>query len=220
MLARQIISDAIKPLRITETGEQALIFMHEYNVSLMPVVDNGNYMGLLAMEDIIRLKHLSSPLSEFQQAFNKASIKEDAHIFDVMKASIEFNVKIIPVLDEDGQYLGVISAENCLRAFASLNSIKDHGSVIDLEMPLKDFQFSEIARVVEENDASVLCCYTNIDQVHALAQVTIKVNTSDVAAIVAGFERYEYTVKGVFSETDYTEDMKDRYDSFMRYLNV
>jgi hypothetical protein len=50
--------------------------------------------------------------------------------------------------------------------------------------------------------------------------VTLKLNTHELSAIIAAFERYEYSVKGVYNDDTYHEDVKDRYDALMRYLDV
>ena len=220
MIAPHLISHTIPPLQLNDSGEQALIVMHEYNVSQLAVVDGNSYVGLVIMEDIINMKHLSKPLKNFSQSFRQPFVKDTAHIFDVMKAALEFNVRVVPVIDTEHKYLGLISAESCLRAFAVLNSVKDAGGIIELEIPVSNYQISEIARIVEENEADIFCLYTHINQEENKAEITLKLNTTEVAGIVAAFERYEYHIKAVYNDSEYTEDMKDRYDSFMRYLNV
>jgi hypothetical protein len=65
-----------------------------------------------------------------------------------------------------------------------------------------------------------LAYYSNIIQENSLVEVTLKLNTNELSAIVAAFERYEYIVKGVHQEEEYTEDLKDRYDAFMRFMEV
>ena len=88
MIAPDLISHTVPPLNLNDSGEKALLAMHEYNVSQIPVVDGNSYIGLLTMEDIINLKNLSNPLKTFTQVFRKPFVKETAHIFDVMKAAI------------------------------------------------------------------------------------------------------------------------------------
>lgn len=220
MIAPNLISDSISPLHLTDSGEQALMVMHEHNISQLPVVDGNSYIGLVTMEDLINLKHLSHPLSDFTQAFRKPFVKDTAHIFDVMKAAVDYNVRVVPVIDEDHRYLGLISAETCLRAFAVLNSVKDAGGILELEVAVKDYMMSEVAKIVEENEAEILCLYTNINQQTQKAEITIKLNTTEVSAIVAAFERYEYDIKAIHNDSEYTDDLKVRYDALMRYLNV
>ena len=220
MIAPDLISHSIPPLHLDDTGEQVLLAMHEYNVSQLPVVDGNSYIGLVTMEDVINMKHLNQPLKNFTQIFRKPSVKDTAHIFDVMKSALEYNVRVVPVINDDHKYLGMISAESCLRAFAVLNSVKDAGGILELEVAVKDYSLSEVARIVEENDAEILCLYTNINQREQKAEITIKLNTSEVSGIIAAFERYEYEVTSVYNDAEYAEDMKDRYDLLMRYLNV
>ena len=220
MIAPELISHTVPPVHLDDTGEQVMMVMHEYNVSQLPVVDGNSYIGLVTMEDIINIKHLSNPLQSFTQTFRKPFVKDTAHIFDVMKAAIEFNVRVVPVVNDEQRYLGLVSAESCLRAFAILNSVKDAGGILELEIPVKDYLMSEVAKIVEENEAEILCLYTNINQREQKVEITIKLNTTEVSAIVAAFERYEYEVIAIYNDTEYTEDLKDRYDSLMRYLNV
>ena len=220
MIAPELISDSIPPLHLDDTGERVLFVMHEHNVSQLPVVDGNSYIGLVTMEDVINMKHLNQPLQNFTQIFRKPFVKETAHIFEVMKSALEFNVRVVPVINDEHRYLGLISAESCLRAFAVLNSVKDAGGILELEIPVKDYQLSEVARIVEENQAEILCLYTNINQREQKAEITIKLNTSEISGIIAAFERYEYEVISVYNDTEYEEDLKDRYDSLMRYLNV
>ncbi len=220
MIAPELISHSIPPLHLDDTGEQVLLTMHEYNVSQLPVVDGKSYIGLVTMEDVINMKHLNQPLKNFTQIFRKPSVKDTAHIFDVMKSALEYNVRVVPVINDDHKYLGMISAESCLRAFAVLNSVKDAGGILELEVAVKDYSLSEVARIVEENDAEILCLYTNINQLEQKAEITIKLNTTEVSGIIAAFERYEYVVTSVYNDAEYAEDMKDRYDLLMRYLNV
>jgi hypothetical protein len=51
-------------------------------------------------------------------------------------------------------------------------------------------------------------------------EVTIKVNKNEVAPIIQTFNRYNYIVKDFYSEQHEEEDIQDRYDEFMTWLNV
>jgi hypothetical protein len=51
-------------------------------------------------------------------------------------------------------------------------------------------------------------------------EVSIKVNKIDIGAILQTFDRYGYYVKATFGDDEDTDDLKDRYDSLMNYLNI
>jgi acetoin utilization protein AcuB len=220
MIAPDLISDSIPPLHLEDSGEHALITMQEFNVSQLPVLEGNKYVGLVTLDEIINLKHLSHTIKSFQLPVRKPFVRDTAHIFDVMKAALDFNVRIVPVINDNFEYLGLISAESCLRSFAVLNSVKDAGAILELEIEQADYSLSEVARVVEDNDAKILCFYTNIRQQDGVVEITLKLNTTDVNAMVASFERFDYEVKTIHNDAEYTEELKDRYDALMRYLNV
>jgi CBS domain-containing protein len=220
MIAPHLISDTIPSLQLEDTGEKALLVMHENSINQLAVLDGSSYVGLVTMEDVINMKQLNKPLKIFSQTFRQPFVKDSAHIFDIMKTAVEFSVRVIPVINDEHKYLGLISAESCLRAFAVLNSVKEPGGILELEMPVSNYSLSEIAKIVEENDASIVCFYSNVRQEESKAEITLKLNTTEISAIVSAFERYEYEVKAIYNDTEYVEDLKDRYDALMRYLNV
>lgn len=220
MIAPNLISDSIPPLHLEDSAEHALITMQEFNVSQLPVLDGKIYVGLVTLDEIINLKHLSHTIKSFQLPVRKPFVRDTAHIFDIMKAAIDFNVRIVPVVNENFEYLGLVSAESCLRGFATLNSVKDPGAIIELEIEQTDYQLSEIARIAEDNDIKILSFYTNLRHEDGVVEITLKLNTTDVNSLVASFERFDYEVKAVHNEVEYTEELKDRYDALMRYLNV
>ena len=52
-------------------------------------------------------------------------------------------------------------------------------------------------------------------------ELTIKVNTNDMSAIIRSLERYDYSIKASFLEDDKLDALyRDRYEEFMRFLNI
>lgn len=220
MIAPNLISASIPTLQLSDSGERAMFLMHEVNLNQLPILDGEKYCGVITMDEIINLKKLDRPISELVVNIRQPKVMNTAHIFEVMKAAVEYNVRVVPVVDQNQNYMGLITAESCLRAFATLNSVNHTGATIELEIAQKDYQLSDIAKIVEENNADILCHYTKTNTEAGVVEVTLKLDTTELAPIVSAFERYNYEVKEVYNEIEYSEDMKERYDSFMRYLNV
>lgn len=220
MITPQLISDSIPPVHLTDSVERVLEIMQDYHVSELAVLEGEKYAGLISMEQINSLKSKKKSIKSLELTLIKPFVFQTAHIFDIMRVAIEFNVRIMPVVDEDLNYWGVISAQSCLRSFATLNSVNTPGAVLELETDVKNYSISELARVIEDNDASILCLYSDVNQPNSTVEITIKLNTTDVSALIASLERYEYTVRNIYNETEYTGELKNRYDALMRYLNV
>lgn len=93
--------------------------------------------------------------------------------------------------------------------------------LIQLEMGAYDYCLSEIARIVEDNDAKILGLTIDaIPEDPGRIVVSILVNKAECTAIVKSFYRYNYNVLNTFSSPDENSDLLDRYSLLMRYLNV
>lgn len=93
--------------------------------------------------------------------------------------------------------------------------------VIQLEMGTYDYSLSEIARIVEENDAKIFgLTVDEHPEEPGRIVVTLLVNQTESGAIVKSFERYNYNVVGLYSSPDENLDLLDRYSLLMRYMNL
>lgn len=221
MLAKDIVSENIPPLKITDKGDKAIEWMYEFKLSHLPLVDNKKYIGLVSEDDILDFNNTHEQLKKFVKNLYKPFVNENEHIYEVLRVAVNLKATVIPVVDKKMNYLGIISLQSLLYNFAKMSSISEPGGIIMLELNHKtDYVLSDIARIVEGNDAHILSSYFNIDHETGRYSVTLKVDVTDIKHIVATFERYEYEVKAYFQESDMEEVIKDRYDSLMKYLKI
>ena len=89
-----------------------------------------------------------------------------------------------------------------------------------MEMNRIDYSLAEIARIVEAENISILSAFLTTNPDSTKVYVTIKINQQDIQNLISTFERYDYTIKATFTEDNYLDDLKDRYDALMSYLNV
>ncbi len=220
MIASQLISDSFPPLRLSDTASKAISLMQEFGLEVLPIVEKGKYIGVVTDESILDIENLDLPLSEAGYAFLHPCVSEDMHIFGVLKIVAEQNLGMIPVVSKDNSYLGSISLQSLLRYFSQLSGLTDSGAVLILQIPLRDYAMSQIARITESNDVQVLAMYVNLIQDRSIAEITLKLNKTDLASLIATFERFNFTITASFHESEYFNDLKDRYDSFMKYMSI
>ncbi len=79
---------------------------------------------------------------------------------------------------------------------------------------------SELARIVESNNANIIHSYISNSSNNENLLITIKINKLDLKDIISTFERYHYQVVAEFDTSSSEEDIQERYDSLMVYLNV
>ncbi len=220
MIARDLISNNIPPLKTTDTGEKALNWMSDFHVSHLPIIDNQTFIGLISEDDILNLNSPELPIHANPLSLRMPFIHSEEHIYEVIKKMVQLQLSVIPVIENEKTYIGLITAESLLNYFAQSASLQQPGGVLILEIQSRDYSMSEIARLVESEGASVLSSLVTSRPDAYKVEVTLKVNRQNLAGIISTFKRFNYEVKASFQENDYFNTLKNRYDSFMNYLNV
>ena len=128
-------------------------------------------------------------------------------------------MSVVPVLDEDNQYKGVITNRKLLYTIAKSATIQSVGGVIVLQMNNNDYSLTEIASIVESNDTKILSSYVISRKDSTQMELTIKLNKTDITDIIKDFERHEYVVSASYKEEDSDTDFQERYESLMKFLN-
>ncbi len=221
MLTQELISENIPPIKLSDTGVKALKWMDEFKVAHLPVVENGLFLGLLSDADILDLHDPEQALeAEPGLELDKVHATENEHIYDAMRLLSENRLTVIPVLNSENRYLGAISLTNLMEKIASISSITYPGSVLVLEMNYADYSLAQIAQIVEGNNARILSVFMNSNE-NGTLDVTVKINKTDVASILETFQRYNYFIKSAFQiDSDYIEDLRNRYEGLMHYLKL
>ena len=219
MLAIDLITDTIPPLKISDSGSKALIWMDEFKVRQLPIVKNLEYIGLISEADVLDLNQPDEPLEKHKLSLTRPFVTKYQHIFDVIKVVSSLDLSLLPVLDED-KYLGIIPLHHLFRCFSKMSAIEENGGLIVLELNVNDYSLSEIGQIVESNDSKVLSSYVTSHADSTKLELTIKINKTNIADIIQTFHRYGYTIKASYQDTDYSDDLKDRLDYLMNYLKI
>lgn len=221
MIAKQLISAQIPVLHPSDKGEAALQIMSDAHLLQLPMVEDDTYKCIVQEEDLDELDNLELPLSNEVQLLNfRPAVFDTVHPFEAVRLAIQQNLNIVPVIDKEEKYLGAISLENLLEYMSEHMGLLEPGGIITLEVKPNDYSLSEIARICESNDITVLQSgvYTNPET--GMLDVTLKINRVEFSALIASFERYEYTVKEMFGETPAFENLLNRYNLLMNYINM
>ena len=108
-----------------------------------------------------------------------------------------------------------------LKYFSELAAVKQPGAIIVLDLNTNDYSLSQIAQIVESNDAKILSVYISSPSDSTKLDVTLKINRNDLSSVIQTFNRYNYTIKASYLDTDMLSNMlDDRYEMFMKYLSV
>lgn len=220
MTAQSIIAYDIPALSFEQTGRDAFHALNDHHVKHLPVVDGQHLVGIISEEDIFNHK-LYDPIGEYNfSMLRRFAVRDTDHVFEVMRVMGDNRLTIVPVINEQGHYLGLIEQNDLLRFFANSASFIEPGGILVLEMSRRDYSMGTIARIIEDDDAKILSAFVSSGADAELVELTVKINRQDLGRVIASLERHDYSVKESYSELDHSDSLQERYDSLMSYLNV
>lgn len=219
IIAQNIISPEIPTLHPSEDPVEALNLMDEFRVAHLPVVENGKYIGMASETAMMAASESVSDANLQYGNLIDGSVEPHEHILEVLKSAGEFHLTVIPVVDNEKNYIGCITLEDLVEKLSQMQGAQSRGGIIVLEMNENDYSLQQVARIVEENDAKILSTSVNPGD-NGMIEVNLKVSEPDLNAILQSFDRFGYSIKASYQEPEYTEDLKKRYEELMRYLNI
>ena len=219
MQAFELISSTIQPISPDEDGKRALELMNIFRVNHLAIVKNNFYLGVVSDKEIMNWNSKDEFIEEHLPNLVSPHVLYNQHLFDIIEVLEKNNLSVVPVLDKDKQFQGVITSRKLLYTIANSAAIQSVGGVIVLQMNNNDYSMTKIANIIENNNTKILSSYVISTEDSTEMELTIKLNKSDISDVIRDLRRYEYNVKASFKENDPNTDFLDRYEQLMRYLN-
>jgi predicted transcriptional regulator len=220
MLTRELLSQTLPYLRLTDKVYQALQLMNENNVTHLPIVEGDKFLGSISENDLLQVDNDNDTLETVQQSFSDVSVKDDEHFLKAVQLAADSGMSVVPVVTEENELVGTVAYNDLLKFSSEFMSLSEPGGLIVLEIPSNQYSFNEISKIIESNDAQITQLNTTNDAESGMMQVTLRINKPEVSDIVASFQRYEYNVKYFFGEELYANELKSNYDNLMHYLKI
>jgi acetoin utilization protein AcuB len=220
MRAIELITDEIPPLNHTDSGEKALRWMDEFKVSHLPVLKNGNFVGVLSESEVLDKLNAENSLDVLFDHLPRPYVFANAHLYEILAKLSDSKVSVMPILDEQETYLGCTTIFHLLTVIANTGSIKEHGGIIVLEVSSNNYSLAQIAQIVESNNAKILSSYIMSSPDSTTLEITLKINQIELSRIIRTFERYDYVIKESYQKSEADNDTQFRYEALMNFLNI
>lgn len=222
MLAEDLLNQMIPPLKATDSAAKAARWLEEFHVGQLPVLDDRHYRGLITEADLADYENPDTLLAELNLGFADVHVQHDQHFYRVVELAVENKIQLVPVLNEQHEYAGVVTVSDALAAFGPMPGPAGQGGILVLSMEERDYSLTQISRYVEENNAKIISAHVAQDEHDSYRiRLTLKLNTDDLSRITATLERFGYVVSAQFSGVaPASEDESERYDALLRYLSV
>ncbi len=220
MLTVDLINTNIPRLQLQDTVNKALGLINDFRVTHLPVISDNKFLGLISEEDLLDAKDEKMSIEFLQESFVHASVFDNVHFLNAVNCSNHYDTNVVPVINSENEFAGVITTADLLKALGNFAGADEIGGIIVLEMERSQFAISEISRIIESNDCTMLHFNTTINPLTGMLTVTIHINKKEIAAVIASFERYEYHVIYYFGNEKFENEVESNYQNLMNYLDI
>ncbi|MEO7444020.1 MAG: CBS domain-containing protein [Ferruginibacter sp.] len=220
MLTADLINKNIPRLQLQDSISKALQLTNDFRLSHLPVVSEGKFLGLISEEDLMDAEDEKKPVEILQNNFLQSSVAGHVHFLNAVSIIIQADANIVAVVNADISYAGVITSRDLLNILGNFAGANEIGGLIVLEMERTQFAISEISRIVESNDSTILHLNTTVDDATGLLTVTLHISKREVAAIISSFERYDYHVLYYLGNEKFENEIDTNFRHLMNYLDV
>lgn len=198
----------------------ALDKMNELHTTQLPIVDGRDLLGILTEDHLLSAHDETQTVSSLMVSLRFVYLYEYQHIYDALQYMDAHQLDILPVLDKENGYIGVVTTIDLLSAINETLGNKDPGAIIVLELGKNDVSFSHIAHIFESENVRILNTAVRDIADTTKIEMTIKVDKQNISTVIASLWRFDYVVKATFNDGSQDSDIKERYDILMNYLNL
>ncbi len=220
MLTKELIDNNIPRLQLDDSVSKALQLLNDFHLSHLPVVSNDYFLGLVSEEDLLDETNDKQIIEKFQDSFINAFVPSNVHFLNAVSTSIKFDTSIVPVIGLGNEYEGAITVSNLLNTLGNFAGAGEIGGLIVLEMERSQFAISEISRIVESNDCTILHLNTTTNSSTGMLTVTLHTNKREIDSVIATFERYDYRIVYSYGNEKQLDEINTNYSNLMSYLTM
>lgn len=217
MKLKELLKNDIPTINHNTSGNMALLIMEEYKTSHLIVLSEANFKGILNQDSILEMEDLTNEISTILNQAKNISLNTTDHICIALKTFSEHKVSIIPIFDEN-KYYGYITIADVIYKIGEPYQLTEMG-ILTIKCTIENYSLSEISRLIEQNKGKVISSFVQIIPDSKNIYVDIIVNQKNLARIIKSLERFKWNVVETY-DTSLIENLDNRFDSFLRYLNT
>ncbi|MGB3590133.1 MAG: CBS domain-containing protein [Nonlabens sp.] len=216
-LQEYLIND-VKPLSLSTRVADLQTIFNQLTYSHLPVVENGSYLGCVSETDAhCFLK--DETLKELKYALVAFQVEPQVQWLDALEVFARHQTNILPVIDDKSNYLGYYELKDVMALFNDTPFMHELGTVVVVEKGTTDFTVSEIAQIVESNDAKLHGVFVSNQREH-FTEITLKVSNHNLNQVLQTFRRYGYEIVNAAQHDVFMDTLKERSEYLDRYLNI
>lgn len=212
------INNEIKPIKHNDSIAEVQDVFVDFPYSHFPVTEDGVYIGCVSKE-AVEFLNANAKVNDSRFNFERFFVRSTMIWLDVLEVFAKNEANLLPVLDNKNNYLGYYELEDVIRFLHETPFLKEEGGIIIVEKEVDKFSMSQVAQIVESNNAKILGLFIS-NVANGKVEITVKISQSGLNDIIQTFRRYEYEIISEHQEDSYLNSLKERSDYLDKYLNI
>ncbi|MEO5787423.1 MAG: CBS domain-containing protein [Gelidibacter sp.] len=218
MPLREYIINDIKPLNINDKVSDLKMMFNELTYSHIPIEKDKVYLGCISETDVHCFEG-DKTILDCAHSLEGFFVRAETNWLDVLETFAQHSCNIMPVLDEENNYLGYYELNDIIGIFNDTPFFSEPGGTLIVEKAIEAYSFSEISQIVESNSAKILGAFISKME-NDMVQITLKIGSTGLNNVIQTFRRYSYNIISGHEEDTYVENLKERSEYLKKYLNM
>ncbi|NJB70875.1 CBS domain-containing protein [Saonia flava] len=212
------ILNSIKVFKADDSLKDVIKFFKDTTFSHVAIAEGDRFLGVLSEDDLDNFEE-GKKIGDYRYNLESFFVRKETSWLDVLEIFARNNANLVPILNEGEKVMGYYDLSDIVSEFIDTPFFKEPGGILVVAKGLKDYSFSEIAQIVETNNARLIGGFIT-DMHNDIVQVTLKISSTDLNEVSQTFRRYNYSILFGNSDDQFLEDLKQRSDYLDKYLNV
>jgi len=219
MLTTQYISQDVRALTLSNTIADAKKLFSELIFTHIPVVENGEFFGLISETDILAFDNTNKTINDIRFSLPSFFVYDETVWLDLIKIFSINDANIIPVLNKNNKYLGYYELSDILHLLSNTPFLQELGNVLVISKHNTAYSISEVSQIVESNSAKLHGVFVSGTENEDVI-LTVKLYCDNINNVIHTFRRYDYKIILGVKEDEYLDDLKNRSNYLQKYLSI
>ncbi len=212
------ILTTIPVFSIDDTMEKVIRFFKTTTFSHVAVIDDNRLLGMISENDFKTFEK-GKKIEDYKFNLEAFYVSSETLWLDVLEVFAKNDANIVPILDKNQFFVGYYDLADIVGVFIGTPFFTEPGGILVVAKGLSDYSFSEIAQIVESNNAKLYGAFIT-EIASDVAQITLKITSANLNEIIQSFRRYNYSILYGNDNDLFLEDLKERSNYLDKYLNV
>ena len=164
MLVSKWMSKKVISVQSNDSVIKAQLLLNDHNINRLPVMDKGMLVGIVTARD---LRILPSETLRIKNVMTKnpVTVSWNYTIGETAEILLQHDISGVPVVDEDGHVIGIITKGDLFRVLVPLTGIGKRGIQFALQVANRPGAIKEITDLVREYGGRIMSTLTSHEDV-------------------------------------------------------